>query len=247
LLGEAILSQQASDDAGSIHLVDTRSARSVWSRDDDERGADESRWLFRVDGDNDEGEEGEESDSDASTMKRSLDQDQRDGETGFDVRLGMGHARPRISRVDIFSPSSPSFPVRSEEEQEPVNATSEPGSASKAENGNGLSAQAGAIIGIHNMFIVIPQFLVTGLSSIIFALLDPDKSVLQGYHPGNTQSQSGDGSDMATSVARGVTMVAQEREGRGIDSIAVIFRLGGIAAAIAFVLSYRLAKDLKRR
>jgi len=42
-------------------------------------------------------------------------------------------------------------------------------------------------------------------------------------------------------------MVAQEREGRGIDSIAVIFRLGGIAAAIAFVLSYRLAKDLKRR
>ncbi|KAF8128960.1 major facilitator superfamily domain-containing protein [Boletus edulis] len=252
LLGEAILSHQASDDAGSIHLVDTRSARSVWSRDNNEHGADESRWLFRVDGDDDEGEEGEGevSDSDPSALKRSVDQDQRDRETAFDVRPGingMGHARPRVSRVDIVSPSL-SFPVRSEEEQVLANATtSEPGSASKTENGNGLSAQAGAIIGIHNMFIVIPQFLVTGLSSIIFALLDPDKSVLQGHHPGNTQSQSGDGSGTAASATRGMSMVAREGEGRGIDSIAVIFRLGGISAAIAFVLSYRLARDLKRR
>ena len=37
--------------------------------------------------------------------------------------------------------------------------------------------------GLHNICVVIPQFLVTGMSSIIFALLDPDKSVI---HHGKT-------------------------------------------------------------
>lgn len=32
--------------------------------------------------------------------------------------------------------------------------------------------------GIHNVFIVIPQFLVTGLSSIVFAIFDPQKVVV---------------------------------------------------------------------
>ncbi|KAI6144983.1 MFS general substrate transporter [Pisolithus tinctorius] len=51
--------------------------------------------------------------------------------------------------------------------------------------GKGLSAQAGTILGIHNIFIVLPQFLVTGLSSFIFAVLDPEKSVLHGHRPGS--------------------------------------------------------------
>ena len=32
--------------------------------------------------------------------------------------------------------------------------------------------------GLHNICVVIPQFLVTGMSSIIFAVLDPDKSAI---------------------------------------------------------------------
>jgi solute carrier family 45 protein 1/2/4 len=32
--------------------------------------------------------------------------------------------------------------------------------------------------GLHNICVVIPQFMVTGMSSIIFAFLDPDKSVI---------------------------------------------------------------------
>lgn len=32
--------------------------------------------------------------------------------------------------------------------------------------------------GLHNICIVIPQFLVTGMTSIIFALFDPDKSAI---------------------------------------------------------------------
>lgn len=51
--------------------------------------------------------------------------------------------------------------------------------------GRGLSAHAGTVLGIHNVFIVLPQFLVTGLSAFIFALLDPEKSVLHGHRPGN--------------------------------------------------------------
>lgn len=62
---------------------------------------------------------------------------------------------------------------------------------------NDLSAKAGAILvclpklpvaakplintppqGLHNICVVIPQFMVTGMSSIIFAFLDPDKSVI---------------------------------------------------------------------
>ncbi|KAG6886815.1 hypothetical protein C0995_004311, partial [Termitomyces sp. Mi166 len=39
--------------------------------------------------------------------------------------------------------------------------------------GGGLSAKAGIILGIHNVFIVVPQFLVTGLSAVIFAIFDP--------------------------------------------------------------------------
>ena len=110
--------------------------------------------------------------------------------------------------------------------------------------------------GIHNLFIVIPQFLVTGLSSIVFALLDPDKSVLHGYHPGNEAPQQ-------SARAGGSTVQEAAREDGGTDSIAIIFRwvrfyspqwtvlsnvvrLGGIAAVVAFVLCYRLAKDLKR-
>ena len=108
---------------------------------------------------------------------------------------------------------------------------------------------------------VIPQFLVTGLSSIIFAILDPDKSIL---HPGSTETPAGDGT-LTSDAARGVLARGDDLDmAQKPNSIAIIFRygfsfptllvpdpvsfrFGGIAAAIAFVLSYRLAKDLARR
>lgn len=39
--------------------------------------------------------------------------------------------------------------------------------------------------GIHNIAIVVPQFLVSAITAIIFALFDPGKSVLHGHHPGS--------------------------------------------------------------
>ncbi|KAI6041575.1 major facilitator superfamily domain-containing protein [Pisolithus marmoratus] len=132
--------------------------------------------------------------------------------------------------------------------------------------GRGLSAQAGTILGIHNIFIVLPQFLVTGLSAFIFSLLDPEKSVLHGHHPGSampigapgngTIALSVDGVDGPGLSSRAFQMVGKKvvqllsarAEGEdGIASsnpnaIAVVFSLGGFASIAAFVLTCRLAR-----
>lgn len=74
--------------------------------------------------------------------------------------------------------------------------------------------------GIHNMFIVIPQFFVTGLSSIIFAIVDPDKSVLHGHHPGN-----GTITAASQDAARQLFAIRSDDSSRTKpDSIAIIFR-----------------------
>ncbi|KAL4076685.1 major facilitator superfamily domain-containing protein [Scleroderma yunnanense] len=112
-----------------------------------------------------------------------------------------------------------------------------------------LSAQAGAILGIHNIFIVIPQFLVTGLSSLIFALLDPKKSVLHGHHPGSTLPAGAPGNGtVSASLSIGVHFSARDEDGEtnGPNAIAVIFWLGGIASAVAFMLTCRLAREQTR-
>ena len=60
----------------------------------------------------------------------------------------------------------------------------------------------------------------TGLSSLIFAILDPDKSVL---HPGSTDTQAGDGA--IQDAARGILAREDGLElGQKPNSIAIIFR-----------------------
>ncbi|PVF94319.1 MFS general substrate transporter [Serendipita vermifera] len=53
-----------------------------------------------------------------------------------------------------------------------------------------IAEKAGIILGIHNVAIVVPQFLVTGLSSIIFALFE---SGISGVHPGAGHAGAGVG------------------------------------------------------
>ncbi|KAI0060540.1 MFS general substrate transporter [Artomyces pyxidatus] len=116
---------------------------------------------------------------------------------------------------------------------------------------SGLSAKAGIILGIHNIFIVVPQFLVTALSSIIFAILEPDKSVLH-QRLGMKPSPNGTVSDLASAIGN-VTRAVLRQEGEqvptpsGPNSVAIIFRLGGISSVVAFVICWRLAGDLRRR
>ncbi|KAL5520645.1 hypothetical protein ACEPAF_2646 [Sanghuangporus sanghuang] len=129
----------------------------------------------------------------------------------------------------------------------------------------GLQAKSGIIIGIHNLFIVIPQFISTAFTSLIFALFDPAKSVRPGHNPGlgipaqgnETLSSSTDASDRVgggggvSDIVDSALIYARdasdEAASGGANSVAVVFRIGGIAATLAFVLSLRLARELKKR
>jgi solute carrier family 45 protein 1/2/4 len=80
------------------------------------------------------------------------------------------------------------------------------------------SSEAGVLLGIHNIYIVLPQFLVTIFSSIIFAILEPsDKNITtRQHHPHDKNLDA--------------------------DSIGFVLRFGGFMAIIAGFLSFKLWK-----
>ncbi|PKY55231.1 MFS general substrate transporter [Rhizophagus irregularis] len=80
------------------------------------------------------------------------------------------------------------------------------------------SSEAGVLLGIHNVYIVLPQFLVTIFSSIIFAILEPsgDKNTIRQHHPHDKNLDA--------------------------DSIGFVLRVGGFMAIIAGFLSIKLWK-----
>ncbi|KAJ6562313.1 major facilitator superfamily domain-containing protein [Mycena capillaripes] len=147
--------------------------------------------------------------------------------------LLLGNAAAQLSVVDVLTPRSTWGDDRRFEPE--VGAAPPPGdgegelmSSRDVERGErgegeggGLSAKAGVILGIHNIFIVIPQFLVTGLAAVIFAIFD-GKAAVPGHAPlpGETEA--------------------------GRNSVVYVFRIGGIWASIAFVLAWRLARELRR-
>ncbi|KAF7292526.1 hypothetical protein MKEN_01477000 [Mycena kentingensis (nom. inval.)] len=90
----------------------------------------------------------------------------------------------------------------------------EHGAAAKLDIGN----QAGLIIGIHNIYSVIPQFIVTILCAVVFAIFE--------------------GPDSSASVAA----AAQSRP----NSVVYIFRLGALWSFIAFKICRRLGRELRR-
>jgi len=106
----------------------------------------------------------------------------------------------------------------------------------------GIGDKAGIILGIHNIFLVIPQFLVTGLSSIIFAIYEPQLSVLDAPHTGLSTPAPPLNGTISDAVLR-----RAEFEERGFDSIGFLFRLGGVCAAVACVLCYRLSRELRQQ
>ncbi|KAG9226953.1 hypothetical protein CCMSSC00406_0003374 [Pleurotus cornucopiae] len=197
LLGEAILADSSTaDDAGSIRLADTRTRElSGGSYGGSDADAGERDGFLAVASD----DGAKEGDSDNSDDEDNVLRQQDERRRAF--ILG-GNGQAQVSRADISS----GMGDYDDDEQE----------------GAGLSAKAGIILGIHNVFIVIPQFLVTGLSSILFAIFDPQKSVLHGAHPGNIGNNT-----VAAVDTRDLTSQLFPREPEiqgGSNSVVYIFR-----------------------
>ncbi|GAA6004844.1 hypothetical protein JCM10207_008425 [Rhodosporidiobolus poonsookiae] len=126
--------------------------------------------------------------------------------------------------------------------------------------------QTGVILGCHNIYLVLPQFLVTGLSSIIFALFAPHHSVIAGHGAVSTPSAStpntssnDDGDEyrnarlLVRAAARlGATMMERRAEGQpagaegGWDALGLIFRIGGISAICSTYICFRMWRDRQR-
>ncbi|CAK5281837.1 unnamed protein product [Mycena citricolor] len=181
LLAEAILTSSPTPDAHYIQLSDHRSATNLVTDEEDERQA----FLVAE-------EDEEESDEDAESVETATP---TKGMGKAQVLLGNSLAQ--MSVVDVTTPRLPA--------PEPEIVDVEPRAAAVG----GLGAKAGVILGIHNIFIVIPQFLITGFSAIVFAVLDGGQK-------------------------------------KGRNSVVYIFRIGAIWGAIAFVLAWRLARELRR-
>ncbi|CAE6407018.1 unnamed protein product [Rhizoctonia solani] len=77
--------------------------------------------------------------------------------------------------------------------------------------------RAGLFLGIHNIFVVLPQFLSVSISAIIFSIRDPGRSVLGGAPTDNIDDQK-------------------------ISSLALILSLGGLNSLLAAVLTRKFLK-----
>ncbi|KAH9930693.1 MFS general substrate transporter [Fomitopsis serialis] len=222
LLAEAILSEDDSDDrdTASIMLADTRH-RSRPASPDEER-----QFLVADPGDEDEGLEAE-----VRSFRSSASMDESDHEREAlrhqQERRGefMSNASARMSHLEVHGDGEPDW------------------EGDGGKEGGGLAAKAGIILGIHNVFIVMPQFVMTGIASIIFAIFDgaipksPD-----GTSPGNSTATPGElAKDAGLQLRESLSTSAAP------NSYAIVFRLGGVASIVAFVLTVRLARELRRR
>jgi len=221
------------DDNQSILLADT--STHLLSQQNDE--------LFAVENEDSDGDDVVSTRDQVALQER--EQEGSDSDDGDDdgterdgARLGlMGNPNARRSWLDVSD----------------LGENSVQNGGARSDRGS-LSAKAGIILGIHNIFVVIPQFLVTGLTAFIFAILEPHKSVLHGDHPGKIQPGLNTTTSVANNTDSSIAALTARQEGEltagpptGLNSVAIIFRIGGIWAIIAFVLSWRLSKELRRR
>lgn len=88
--------------------------------------------------------------------------------------------------------------------------------------------KAGLILGIHNVFIVMPQFVITAVSSLVFYIMEPGAAAAIPAPP------------------EGATEGVPVPTPKNPDAVGLVFRIGGTAAAVGAVLSYRLAKRWAR-
>ncbi|KAF8653633.1 hypothetical protein AX16_003785 [Volvariella volvacea WC 439] len=270
LLAEAILTEPSpSDESRAIRLSDARTARASLSipmsptshsrrRSQQHSPDSELQRFLAADSGNeghphdDDNENDDASDDDSVEMveRRGSNalfkerQEEEDVDLDDDERsrlMVMSNSNAQISRPDVSRVGLGIGNMQDEDEYDVEESIRPP---------SGLSSKAGIILGIHNIFIVIPQFLVTGISSIMFALLDPNKSVLPAHNASGAASIPSNITDVSEEDVQPV-VIARAFEGgdnpADSNAIVYIFRLGGIAAAIAFILCWRLARELRHR
>ncbi|PPQ81361.1 hypothetical protein CVT25_015468 [Psilocybe cyanescens] len=234
LLAEAILIEPAAqsvDDAGSIRLADTRTQRRT--------SGENEREMFLPGNDSDE-------DDDETLIEER--------------RRVLSNSGAQLSRINLQGNG------HDDDDYEIVQGPGQnQGRSGSGRSTSGtLSGKAGVILGIHNIFIVIPQFLVTAFSAILFALFDPQKPVLPTHRapvapaPGAVINGTALLATNVTSalISRGGEIMGDllSREEVGVEggsqhsnSVVYIFRIGGIAASFAFVMAWRLSREIRHR
>ncbi|KAF8800152.1 MFS general substrate transporter [Phlegmacium glaucopus] len=248
LLADAIKTESTThDDVGSIRLADTR----TWAHRQQESQVDEQ-------GERD--------------VSLADDPEGGDGEARLeDRRRVLGNSRAQLSRVNItsevvYTPTdvqNGGYEIIPGE-QEIIPGEQETNGRSSGVNGSDravsstLSSKSGVILGIHNIFIVIPQFLVSGFAAILFAIIDPQKPLLPDHRAPVAPGPILNGTLPAV-VSRGKDVLENlllnisTRENIELDdssysdSVVYIFRFGGLAASLAFILCWRLAREIRHR
>ncbi|RDB28230.1 General alpha-glucoside permease [Hypsizygus marmoreus] len=257
LLAEAILTtpDPSSAQVASIRLADTRTP----IRDDDHEQEtflpSESSEHHRRSHEHDSGDELN-SGGDGHISAHPA--------TANNIMLGNPEARVSRLHVDVEGDAAGDAEWEDDDDFSRVRRDGEEGAEGEAAAAGGLSGKAGIILGIHNVFIVVPQFLITGLSAIAFAIFDPIQARPPIMHPSPPPPPVPSADSAARRMAHGVMREVAgfvvrdlakdaaeqaERDERGgqSNSVVYIFRLGGVAALIAFILAWRLAKQLRHR
>ena len=95
--------------------------------------------------------------------------------------------------------------------------------------------KAGVILGIHNVFLVLPQFIVTIMASIIFYLMDPPVVPVAAVE-----------ADMGPGSVDTITRREGAVEGGNPDAVGLIFRIGGLSALVGAIVCMRLGRAWRR-
>ncbi|KAJ2538030.1 hypothetical protein EV175_006551 [Coemansia sp. RSA 1933] len=137
---------------------------------------------------------------------------------------------PNSTRVQLLK----TLPLRAGEDDRLVEHSNSSSSAQPRRE----KLESGAILGIHNMYVVLPQFVINALSSLVFAWLGGGSA--EAGNPGDSGSSQAPllrsvefmAMDAAFSTLSGGSAVAGGRE-----AVGTVLRIGGASALVAAVLT----------
>ncbi|KAF9160615.1 hypothetical protein DFQ26_005357 [Actinomortierella ambigua] len=130
----------------------------------------------------------------------------------------------KLVQTRLSSSSSSGVSHRQEGDLEAMRVRTGGGGGGGSEGGAMIGTSAGALLGIHNIYIVLPQFLVSFLSSLVFAAIESGSNATVDDTGGGGTTKAGVEGDQPADP----------------NTIGVMLRFGGLMAGVAAVLSLRL-------